>query len=260
MLVIPAIDILDGRCVRLYQGSYEDETIYFDNPVQMAKLWRVQNARTLHLVDLDAAKGGESDNREIIREICQDLDIPVQVGGGIRTLDDIEEMLACNVYRVVIGTSAVKNPDLISEAIETFSPNRIVVGIDAKDGEVRIQGWTEGSGIDAIEMAQDMEERGCRRIVYTDISRDGTMQGPNLEAYRTMSKHLSKIRVTASGGIGGYDDLAQLMELDDSRVDSVIIGKALYENAFPCQQFWCWHEKEDVDLEQYSTAGLRDRK
>lgn len=259
MLVIPAIDILDGACVRLYQGSYEDETIYFDDPVQMAKLWRVQNARTLHLVDLDAAKGGDDDNRDTIRRICRNLDIPVQVGGGIRSLDDIEEMLQCNVYRVVIGTSAVKNPDLISEAIEKFSSSRIVVGIDAKDGEVRIQGWTEGSGIDAVEMARDMEERGCRRIVYTDISRDGTMQGPNLEAYQTMSEHLSKIRITASGGIGGYDDLKQLMDLEHSRVDSVIIGKALYENAFPCQQFWCWHDKEDVDLEEYSTASLRGK-
>lgn len=258
MLVIPAIDILDGRCVRLHQGSYADETVYFDDPVKMAKLWRVQNARTLHIVDLDAAKGGEKNNRDIITRLGQELDIPIQVGGGIRTIDDIEQMLECNVYRVIIGTSAVKNPDLITEAVERFSSSRIVVGIDAKDGEVRIQGWTEGSGIDAVEMAQDMEKRGCRRIVYTDISRDGTMEGPNLEAYETLSRHVSKMRITASGGIGGYKDLKNLMALEESRVDSVIVGKAIYENAFPCQQFWCWNDKESVDLDQYSTASLDD--
>ncbi len=258
-LVIPAIDLRDGRCVQLHQGDYEEETVYFEDPVKMAKLWRVQNARTLHIVDLDAARGDENNNRPVIREMCDALDIPIQLGGGIRTLEQIEEALEMGVYRVILGTAAVRNPDLVEEAIEKFSSSRIVVGIDARDGEVRVQGWTEGSGLDAVEFAMDMEERGVRRIVYTDISRDGTMSGPNVEAYRTMGSHLSKAKITASGGVGGYDDLLSIQTLQSYGVDSVIVGTALYENRFPCQQFWAWHDKDDVDLDTFSTAELRQQ-
>jgi len=259
LLVIPAIDLRGGQCVRLYQGSYEKETIYFDDPVKMAKLWRVQNARVVHVVDLDAARGGSddcADNRDVIGRICHELDIPVQVGGGIRTLDDVETMIDLGVYRVVLGTAAVRAPDLVSAAIDQFGCHQIVVGIDAKGGEVRVEGWTEGSGLDAVELALDMEQRGVRRIVYTDISRDGTLAGPNTDAYRTLGKHLTKARITASGGVGGYRDLLRIQELGAYGIDSVIIGRALYENKFPCQQFWCWHYKEDVNLERYSTAPL----
>ncbi len=259
-LVIPAIDLRGGRCVRLHQGRYAEETVYFEDPVKMAKLWRVQNARVLHLVDLDAARGGSADcqdNRAVIAEVCQALDIPVQLGGGIRTMEDVEAALALGVYRVILGTAAVRNPDLVSEAVETYGCSRVVVGIDAKNGEARVEGWTEGSGLDAVRLALDMEERGVRRIIYTDISRDGTMEGPNTDAYRTLGKHLTKARITASGGVGGYPDLLRIKELAAYRVDSVIVGKALYENAFPCQQFWCWNEKDCVDLDQFSTAALR---
>ena len=259
MLVIPAIDLRDGRCVRLYQGSYERETVYFDDPVKMAKLWRVQNARVLHVVDLDAARSGSEDcpdNRPVIRQICSALDIPIQVGGGIRTMEDIQTMLDLGVYRVVLGTAAVRDPDLVSEAIEEYSCSRVVVGIDARHGEVRVEGWTEGSGLDAVDFALDMEERGVRRIVYTDISRDGTLQGPNQDAYRALGKHLTKARITASGGVGGYHDLLRIKELAGYGVDSVIIGRALYENKFPCQQFWCWNTKDRVDLDCFSTAQL----
>ena len=255
-LVIPAIDLRGGNCVRLYQGSYARETVYFEDPVKMARLWRVQNARTLHLVDLDAARGGEEDNRDKVREICSALDIPVQLGGGIRTMSDIEDTLELGVYRVILGTAAVRNPDLVSEAIERYSCSRIAVGIDAQDGEVRVQGWTEGSGLDAVNLALDMERRGCRRIIYTDISRDGTLEGPNIEQYRVLGKQLKKARITASGGIGGYEDLLRVKELAPYGVDSVIVGRALYDNKFPCQQFWCWHRKEAVDLEHFSTAEL----
>ncbi|MEM1125320.1 MAG: 1-(5-phosphoribosyl)-5-[(5-phosphoribosylamino)methylideneamino]imidazole-4-carboxamide isomerase [Bacteroidota bacterium] len=257
LLVIPAIDLRGGQCVRLYQGSYEQETVYYEDPVRMAKLWRVQNARVLHLVDLDAARGGADDrNRTVIREVCAAVDIPIQMGGGIRTMEDIEQALELGVYRVIIGTAAVRNPDLIDEAVARFGCSRVVVGIDAKDGEVRVQGWTTGSGLDAVEMAVDMERRGIRRIIYTDISRDGTMEGPNLEAYQTLGRHLSKARITASGGVGSYDDLIQLTTLHEYRVDSVVVGRAIYENKFPCQGLWCWHEKDDVDLEHFSTATL----
>lgn len=257
-LVIPAIDLRGGQCVRLYQGSYARETVYFDDPVKMAKLWRVQNARTLHLVDLDAARGDKINNRGQIAAICAALDIPVQLGGGIRSIEDVEEALDLGVYRVIIGTAAVRNPDLVSEAIDRYTCSRVAVGIDARDGEVRVQGWTEGSGIDAVHLAKDMEDRGCRRIIYTDISRDGTLEGPHIEGYRALGTELKKARITASGGVGGYEDLLRVKELSPYRVDSVIIGRALYDNKFPCQQFWCWHDKQTVNLDRYSTARKTD--
>ena len=256
-LVIPAIDIRDGRCVRLHQGSYDDETVYFDDPVKMAKLWRVQNAQTLHVVDLDAARGEGEHNRAVIGEMCDALDIPIQLGGGIRSMEQIEAALDRGVYRVILGTAAVRNPALVAEAIETFSALRVVVSIDARDGEVRVQGWTEGSGLDAVSFAQDMEARGVRRFVYTDISRDGTMEGPNIQAYRTLGQHLSDAKITASGGVGDHRDLLDVQTLQPYGIDSVIVGTALYENRFPCQQFWAWQDKDDVDLDTFSTASLR---
>jgi phosphoribosylformimino-5-aminoimidazole carboxamide ribotide isomerase len=217
------------------------------------------NAKVLHLVDLDAARTtaeGQGDNRDVIARVAAALDIPVQVGGGIRTLDDIEAMLGLGVFRVVLGTAAVRNPDLVSEAVAEFGAGRIVVGIDAKDGEVRTEGWEAGSGVDAVDLAVDMEGRGVRRFVYTDISRDGTLEGPNVAAYREMAARLQRAKITASGGVGGYRDLLALQALDAVGVDSVVVGRALYENRFPCQQFWCWHRKDEVDLDRFSTARL----
>ena len=259
MLVIPAIDLRDGRCVRLRQGRYEDETVYFDDPVRMAKLWRVMNAKVIHLVDLDAARTTADDvshNRDVIARIAAALDVPVQVGGGIRTLDHIQAMLDLGVYRVVLGTAAVRNPDLVSEAVGRFGASRIVVGIDASKGEVMTEGWEAGSGVDAVDLALDMEARGVRRFVYTDIARDGTLEGPNIEAYREMGSRLTRAHLTASGGVGDYTDLLALQAAEPFRVDSVIVGRALYENRFPCQQFWCWHKKDEVDLDRFSTARL----
>jgi phosphoribosylformimino-5-aminoimidazole carboxamide ribotide isomerase len=230
-LVLPALDLRGGRCVRLHQGNYAEETVYFDDPVKMAKLWRVQNACVLHVVDLDAARGGLEDggenNRSAVEAVCQALDIPVQLGGGIRSMEDVEAALDMGVYRVVIGTAAVRTPELVSEAIERFGCRRVVVGIDARDGEARVEGWTEGGGVDAVELALDMERRGVRRFVYTDISRDGTMEGPNVEAYRALSRRLTEAKITASGGVGGYEDLLRIQELAPYRVDSVIVGRAL---------------------------------
>ena len=280
MLVIPAIDLRGGHCVRLRQGRYEDETVYFDDPVKMARLWRVQNARTLHLVDLDAARRKHAagapdaagpattagvpyeaedeseDNRAVIHAIAEALDIPIQVGGGVRTMEDVEELLGAGVYRVVLGTAAVRDPDLVEAAVKRFTCSRVVVGLDARDGEVRVEGWEAGSGVQAVDLALEMERRGVRRFVYTDISRDGMLEGPNLEAYRELAGALTRAHVTASGGVSGYRDLLRLRELVPLGVDSVIIGRALYENRFPCQQFWCWHRKSGVDLERYSTAAL----
>ena len=264
ILVIPAIDLRSGHCVRLRQGQYEDETVYFDDPVKMAKLWRVQNARTLHLVDLDAARtyrengAASANNREIIREIAQALDIPVEAGGGIRTMEDVEEMLEMGVYRVVLGTAAVENPDLVEEAVRRFTCSRVIVAVDARDGQVRVEGWEQETGIDSVELALDMERRGVRRIIYTDIGRDGMLSGPNIPAYRALAGALKKCRVTAAGGVSGYRDLIRLQEVAPLGLDSVIIGRALYENRFPCQQFWCWHKKDLVDLDIYSTARLAE--
>ncbi|PSQ94251.1 MAG: 1-(5-phosphoribosyl)-5-[(5-phosphoribosylamino)methylideneamino]imidazole-4-carboxamide isomerase, partial [Bacteroidetes bacterium QH_2_63_10] len=223
-LIIPAIDIRDGRCVRLHQGSYDDETVYFDNPVKMAKLWRVQNAQTLHVVDLDAARGEGEHNRAVIGEMCDALDIPIQLGGGIRAMEQIEAALNLGVYRVILGTAAVRDPEFVEEALDTYSAQRVVVSIDARGGEVRMEGWTEGSGLNAVEFAQEMERRGVHRFVYTDISRDGTMEGPNIQAYRTLGRQLSTAKITASGGVGGYDDLLDIQTLESYGVDSVIVG------------------------------------
>ncbi|HEX8386870.1 MAG TPA: HisA/HisF-related TIM barrel protein, partial [Rubricoccaceae bacterium] len=196
MLVIPAIDLRGGRCVRLRQGRYEDETVYFDDPVRMAKLWRVMNAKVLHLVDLDAARTSTSaapaDNRDVVARVAAGLDIPVQVGGGVRTLEDVEAMLALGVYRVVLGTVAARDPQMVSEAVARFGAARIVVGIDARDGEAQTEGWEKGSGVDAVALALDMEARGVRRLVYTDIARDGTLDGPNVPAYREMASRLTR--------------------------------------------------------------------
>ncbi len=259
LLIIPAIDLRGGACVRLYQGSYEKEKIYFKDPVKMAQLWRIQNAKVLHVVDLDAARGDEkANNRAVIADICRALDIPVQTGGGIRTLEDMERAFEAGVYRVILGTAAVREPELVREAIRRWGSSRIVVGIDAKHGEVRVDGWLEGSGVNAIDFALQMEALGCRRIVYTDISRDGTLEGPNLEAYREMGSRLKRTRITASGGVGNFKDLMAVASLMPHRVDSVIVGRALYENRFPCQQFWCWNDKDVLDLEKYSTARTRN--
>lgn len=259
MLVIPAIDLLGGRCVRLRQGSYDDETVYGDDPVAMARMWRVMNARVLHLVDLDAARtsrGEASDNAAVIRRIAETLDIPVQVGGGIRTMDDVHAALAAGVSRVILGTAAVRNPDLVSQAVEAVGDCRVIVGIDARDGEARVEGWEEGTGQDAVELALDMERRGVRRVIYTDISRDGTLEGPNIDAYRALAGRLTRMRVTASGGVGGYRDLLALQAIEPLGVDSVVVGRALYDNRFPCQALWCWHHPETVDLDAVSTAPL----
>ncbi len=264
LLVIPAIDLRGGAVVRLTQGAYERETVYFADPLKMARLLRVMNAKVLHVVDLDAARGrtasldagSRADNRDVIRGITEALDIPVQVGGGLRTLADIEAVVDAGAARIVVGTAAVRDPDMVDEAVARFGASKIVVGIDAKDGEVRTEGWLEGSGIDAVDLALDMERRGVRRFVYTDIARDGTLAGPNVDAYRALGSRLVKARITASGGVGGYRDLLALETLADVRVDSVIVGKAFYERRFPCQQFWCWSDKDGVDLGAYSTAPL----
>lgn len=222
MIIYPAIDIRGGKCVRLTQGRYDDITIFSDDPVNMALQFQKAGAKYLHVVDLDGARG-DTDNREIIRRIAKELSIPVQTGGGIRTMADIEAVLEFGISRVILGTSAVQNPEIVSEAVKKYE-NRIAVGIDAKNGFVAIEGWEKTSGIKAVEHAKNMEALGVQTIIYTDIATDGMLSGPNMLAMSEMVKKV-KMEVIASGGVSSLKDLRHLKEVG---VAGVIVGKAIY--------------------------------
>ncbi|HEY9826032.1 MAG TPA: 1-(5-phosphoribosyl)-5-[(5-phosphoribosylamino)methylideneamino]imidazole-4-carboxamide isomerase [Stenomitos sp.] len=226
MDVIPAIDLLQGQCVRLYQGDYAQSQVVADDPVTMAKTWASQGARWLHLVDLDGAKTGEPVNLPVIAEIVAAVDVPVQVGGGLRTGDRVAELLALGVRRVILGTVAIEQPTLVAELCQTY-PGQIVVGIDARDGKVATRGWLETSDVSAITLGQQMADMGAAAIVYTDIQRDGTLQGPNIPMLREMAEAVS-IPVIASGGVSSLTDLLSLLALEPLGVNGVIVGKALY--------------------------------
>ncbi|NTW53745.1 MAG: 1-(5-phosphoribosyl)-5-[(5-phosphoribosylamino)methylideneamino]imidazole-4-carboxamide isomerase [Chlorobaculum sp.] len=241
MLIIPAIDIKDGKCVRLTRGDFAQKKIYLDNPSDMAVIWRKQNAKMIHVVDLDAALTGETVNFEKIREIVNVLDIPIQVGGGIRSVEAVEKYLEIGVSRVVIGSAAVTNPGLIVDLLKKYRPSQIVVGIDAEHGIPKIKGWTESSNMQDYELAAEMKKLGVERIIYTDITRDGMLQGVGYESTRRFAEKAG-MKVTASGGVTTSDDLHQLRSLEKFGVDSVIIGKALYECNFPCQEMWYAYE------------------
>ncbi len=222
MIIYPAIDLRGGKCVRLRQGDFDQSTIYSDNPVDTAKKWESCGAKWLHVVDLDGARQ-EASNRSIICEIAKRLSIPVQTGGGVRTMDDVDELLENGVSRVILGTAAVKNPDFVKEAVRKYD-EKIAVGIDAHDGFVAISGWEEVSKFSAIEFAKNMRQIGVRHIIYTDIATDGMLQGPNLDAMRQMTDAFGE-GVIASGGVGAVSDLKNLIS---TGVSGVIVGKALY--------------------------------
>lgn len=247
LLILPAIDIKDGRCVRLIQGAPGTEKIYSDDPVQMAILWRGENTKTLHVVDLDGAFEGKMKNIDVLQRMMKAVDIPIQIGGGIRSYEQVKQLFDIGVYRVVIGTAAIDDPELVSRCVKDFGARKIVVGIDAKNGVVMTKGWQENSGIEAVSLALNMKSLGVCRIVYTDITRDGMLSGPNYEAIRHIAQKTG-LRVTASGGVSGYKDLLKLQELEPFGVDSVIVGKALYENRFSCQALWRENEQSLKDL------------
>ncbi len=228
MLLIPAIDLKEGHCVRLRQGRMEDNTIFSEDPVAVARKWVEAGAKRLHMVDLDGAFAGKPVNAEVIHQICQTFpDLDVQIGGGIRTIDTVEAYLAAGVEYVIIGTQAVKKPEFVTELCVEF-PGHVIVGIDAKDGMVAVQGWAEESDHSAEHLALKFEDQGVSAIVYTDISRDGMMQGVNVEATRLMAEAVS-IPVIASGGVTNIDDIKHLNKVKDSGIEGVIIGRALYE-------------------------------
>jgi phosphoribosylformimino-5-aminoimidazole carboxamide ribotide isomerase len=226
MDVIPAIDLLEGRCVRLYQGDYDQSQVFSENPVEVAKAWESQGAQWLHLVDLDGAKTGQPINLETIAAIVDALDIPVQVGGGLRDRNRITQLLNLGVRRGILGTVAIENPDLVQELCQEF-PDQIVVGIDAREGKVATRGWLETSDILAVDLAQQMVTAGAAAIIYTDIQRDGTLQGPNIPLLREMASAIS-IPVIASGGVSSITDLLNLLALEALGVTGAIVGKALY--------------------------------
>ncbi len=226
MLIIPAIDIRGGRVVRLIQGDFERETVYDDDPVGVARKWEKEGAELLHVVDLDGAREGSPRNLELVENIAAEISIPVELGGGIRNLKTIEDVLNKGIERVVMGTEAVASPALIKEACQKFG-ERIVVGIDARDGLVAVRGWTASTSRKAIVLAQEMESIGARTIIFTDIKNDGTLGGPNLESLKEMLKTIA-IPLIASGGVSGLEDIKNLKSLENEGLRGVIVGKALY--------------------------------
>ena len=227
MEILPAIDLLDGACVRLHQGDYDQVTRFSEDPVAQALSWQSQGATRLHLVDLDGAKRGEPINDAAVRAITSALDIPVQLGGGVRSLERAEELIACGLDRVILGTVAIEQPQLVQELAQRH-PGRIVVGIDANNGRVATRGWIEQSDVLATDLAKQFSSAGIAAIITTDIATDGTLAGPNLEALRTMAQ-CSAVPVIASGGIGCMADLLSLLPLEPLGVTGVIVGRALYD-------------------------------
>jgi len=234
MILIPAIDILGGKCVRLFQGDYNQVTEYADDPVEQAKVFQAAGAKRIHLVDLDGAKDGSPINEEIILRVAKEVETPVEIGGGIRRFEQVEKYLSGGVDRAILGTAAIRDPDLLIESAKAY-PGRVYVGIDAKEGRVAVQGWTEDSGIDAFEFARDCEQRGAGGIIFTDISRDGAMVGPNLDSLKKMAETTS-LNLIASGGISSLEDLKAIRDLGLPQIEGIITGKAVYSGAFSVEE------------------------
>lgn len=226
MRIYPAIDIKDGQCVRLLRGSFDNVTVYGNDPAEMAKKWQAEGGEFIHVVDLDGALKGHGVNAEAIKKICESVSVPVQTGGGIRTMEDIEAKLACGINRVIIGTKAVSDSEFVRRAVEKYG-DKIVIGIDAKDGMVAIEGWEKTSEWKAVDFAKKMEEIGVKTIVYTDIATDGTLQGPNVQAMKEMAESVD-VDIIASGGVGSIEHIKALLP---TGVEGVIVGRALYTNS-----------------------------
>ncbi|RJQ28597.1 MAG: 1-(5-phosphoribosyl)-5-[(5-phosphoribosylamino)methylideneamino]imidazole-4-carboxamide isomerase [Peptococcaceae bacterium] len=229
MLIIPAIDLRAGRCVRLVEGRPEQETVYSRDPVAVARRWQEQGARWLHVVDLDGAFAGAPKNLDVIKEILAGVDIPVQVGGGIRDIDVIDRLMSLGVSRVILGTAAVLKPQLVADACARYGDN-VLVGIDGRDGRVAVEGWGVTVEKNTVDLALEVKAMGVKRVVFTDIWRDGTLKGPNLAATAELARGTG-LKVIASGGVSGADDLRELTKLEQYGVEAVILGKALYAGA-----------------------------
>ncbi|HHF7019257.1 TPA: 1-(5-phosphoribosyl)-5-[(5-phosphoribosylamino)methylideneamino]imidazole-4-carboxamide isomerase [Streptococcus mutans] len=225
MQILPAIDIKNGRAVRLVKGDFEQETVVNDNVLDQASIFMEAGIQYIHVVDLDGALEGKAANRDLIAKIKEMTGLAIEVGGGIRTIEQIEDYLSVGINRVIIGSMAVKNPQFVKEALDKFGSDKIVVGIDAKNGLVATEGWLEPSTVDYISLALEMEKMGVRLLIYTDVDRDGTLTGPNFEHYEKLIAHLTSAKVIASGGIHALSDLQQLEKIG---VAGTIVGKAYY--------------------------------
>ena len=234
MLIIPAIDLRHGKCVRLVQGRKADVTAYDLDPIAVAQAFEAEGAQMLHVVDLDGAFGEEQSSRNVAMRIIRSVTLPVQFGGGLRSTQDVEELITAGALRVVIGTLAAESPETLARLVERFG-SRVVVGIDSRDGQVMTRGWEANGQITAVELARRIARIGVERIVYTDICRDGMLTGPNIEQTCLVARETG-LKVTASGGISSLADLQRLVSVSECGVDSVIVGKALYEGRFTLKE------------------------
>lgn len=243
MIIFPAIDIRGGKCVRLLKGDFAKETVFSDKPEDMAKKWQAQGAAFLHLVDLDGALKGKSQNLATVEKILAAVDIPVELGGGIRTMENIDEVLKLGVRRVILGSVAVRSPELVKEACAKYG-DRIVVGIDAKDGIVAVDGWGVSGNVEATALAKEMKKAGVKTIIYTDISRDGTLAGVNVEATAKLARE-SGVNIVASGGVKSIDDIKALKPYEKDGIEGVIVGKSIYMGTLDLAEAIAIAAKED---------------
>ncbi len=234
MEIIPAIDLLNGKCVRLNQGNYNEVTKFNSDPVKQAQIWEKQGAKRLHLVDLDGAKTGEPINDLTIKRIRKSISIPIQLGGGIRNVDRAKELFDIGIDRIILGTIAIESPELVKVLSEKY-PRKIAVGIDAKEGMVATRGWIKQSEITSIELAKQLNKLELAAIISTDISTDGTLKGPNVQALREIAE-ISRNPVIASGGIGSIADLISLADLENEGIEAIIVGRALYDGSIDLKE------------------------
>lgn len=234
MVIFPAIDIRGGKCVRLFKGDFAQETVFSDKPEEMAAKWEAQGGKFLHLVDLDGALAGKSVNLDVVKKIVDTVSIPVELGGGIRTMENIDEVLSLGVQRVILGSVAVKNPALVKEACQKYG-DRVVVGIDAKDGIVAVDGWGVSGDVEVTVLAKEMAKAGVKTIIYTDISRDGTLSGVNVEATARLARE-SGVKIVASGGVKSLDDIEALLPYEKDGIEGVIVGKSIYTGSLDLQE------------------------
>lgn len=234
MIVIPAIDIRDGKCVRLLQGDFDRTTVYSDDPVYMARKWQEKGAERIHVVDLDGSRLGAPQSRDVIKEIVREIDVPLQVGGGIRDIETVRIYIEMGVEYIIVGTGALKNRDFVLEACQRYRDS-VVLGIDARDGKVALEGWTESTVMTPLEIARSYEGCGLAAVVYTDIARDGMETGINIESTKELAESVN-IPIIASGGVAGIGDIEKLIEVEASGIMGVITGKALYEGTLSLEE------------------------
>ncbi|OED35703.1 1-(5-phosphoribosyl)-5-[(5-phosphoribosylamino)methylideneamino]imidazole-4-carboxamide isomerase [PVC group bacterium (ex Bugula neritina AB1)] len=228
MNILPAIDIRGGKCVRLYQGDYAQETVYYEDPTEVASMWEKQGAKYLHVVDLDGAKDGELRHLSLVKNIIEKTSLKVELGGGVRSLEDVQRVLDAGVSYPIVGTQALEDEIFLSKLSDHFKSS-VVIGIDARDGYVATRGWLDDSKVRAVDFAQKIDQMGFERIIFTDIATDGAMSGPNLSANLNILEHTRNVSITVSGGVSSLGDISSIIEKQNPRFFGVIIGKALYD-------------------------------